>query len=513
MYPWNVTLIREQLLDGGPLFKLVDATDNEVATEESWPIMLQKKKGKGISLVLKEKEPHTGDLKLSQTDGGSTHAQSKTAEDNYSIRSLKVIVDRGKSKPGRSHRKRKEPIIFRAHEPPCSISQIQHPVSSLDPYSMEHHTKTEVTIPIEEPPFSYRSITVNGAMDKRKHDLTTIKTPSKDIATVSRNAQPMAQKPDNHRQPSTLWNEMAMSKSSFGLQPYSIAPNSRSFVSGPCLDARIPPLKALADTGPVYDIPHYAAGPPLWASRSTSRRTSFPYASFPMPHMAPAPYNAAFHSHLGSPSYNTALAPRTAQLSYVPSRKRLAAAESYMKDKSDYQAENDAEEILATSRRRMHRRDRPLLTSENKEIEDETENEKRCRQWKKQCFDQLAHRERMQVFPEPPDWPCVIHDKNKKSRALKACVCNLKKTYSLLNMEGDTLKRERKRWHPDRFAICPSDARAEMQRKSEELYKELEEGAVILIGFLACKSANMAFQYYQSARKNLLPPSRAISRV
>ena len=98
---------------------------------------------------------------------------------------------------------------------------------------------------------------------------------------------------------------------------------------------------------------------------------------------------------------------------------------------------------------------------------------RRCKAWTKTCNDVLSDRHEMTYFPEPPDWPSNIHDRERGTRSLKACVCNLRKLYGLLDYQARALRLEQRKWHPDRFSICRVSCRKEMQRKAEELYKEL----------------------------------------
>jgi hypothetical protein len=80
--------------------------------------------------------------------------------------------------------------------------------------------------------------------------------------------------------------------------------------------------------------------------------------------------------------------------------------------------------------------------------------------------------ENLTVFPDPPSEPCgkqaCIND--RKDRALAACVCNIRTTFS---DRGINIKAERLRWHPDRFARCPASVRSTSQKKAQEVFVAL----------------------------------------
>jgi hypothetical protein len=63
-------------------------------------------------------------------------------------------------------------------------------------------------------------------------------------------------------------------------------------------------------------------------------------------------------------------------------------------------------------------------------------------------------------FPEPPAQPCGQIACQSQSRALKACGCNITKALRSVAMD---LKKERLRWHPDKFAT-------EHQKKAQEIF-------------------------------------------
>jgi hypothetical protein len=75
----------------------------------------------------------------------------------------------------------------------------------------------------------------------------------------------------------------------------------------------------------------------------------------------------------------------------------------------------------------------------------------------------------MTSFPEPPAFPCLklACVESKKTRALQACPCNIKKAFQA---PGVDLKKSRLQWHPDRFGRCPEAVRESFKLKAHEVF-------------------------------------------
>lgn len=81
----------------------------------------------------------------------------------------------------------------------------------------------------------------------------------------------------------------------------------------------------------------------------------------------------------------------------------------------------------------------------------------------------------MTAFPALPAWRCsnlgcAAHGSN---RALSACACNIKLIFR--SMDRASLKKERLRWHPDRFSSCPEKVREKFQKMAEEIFVVVDE--------------------------------------
>ncbi|KAK5680257.1 hypothetical protein LTS10_007184 [Elasticomyces elasticus] len=82
--------------------------------------------------------------------------------------------------------------------------------------------------------------------------------------------------------------------------------------------------------------------------------------------------------------------------------------------------------------------------------------------------DALRDRSAIRCFPQPPYEPCskpgcVL---TAKTRALKACDCNIKTVFA----SRPNLKADRVQYHPDRWSFVPDDVREEIQRAASEIF-------------------------------------------
>ena len=126
----------------------------------------------------------------------------------------------------------------------------------------------------------------------------------------------------------------------------------------------------------------------------------------------------------------------------------------------------------------------------------------RCQTWMEICNYFLADRHQMRYVPEPPHWPCNIHDIEYGTGYLKACACDLRRLYNLLGFQERALRVEQMRWHPDRFSICGVRYRKEIRRTAEELYEKIGIGK----SSLQCISNSCA---ETAQRSNIRPPARS----
>lgn len=96
------------------------------------------------------------------------------------------------------------------------------------------------------------------------------------------------------------------------------------------------------------------------------------------------------------------------------------------------------------------------------------------------------------TFPEPPPFPPPLptfhatlpppptatttkrcHCSSKTpSRALNVCDCAIRAAFASLDLQA--LKRERTRWHPDKWSCCPRDRREGFERKAAEMFVVLD---------------------------------------
>ncbi|KAI7281612.1 hypothetical protein KC345_g4025 [Hortaea werneckii] len=72
----------------------------------------------------------------------------------------------------------------------------------------------------------------------------------------------------------------------------------------------------------------------------------------------------------------------------------------------------------------------------------------------------------LQSFPAPPPIPCTTSPcctQTNPSKTLKTCDVYLRETFEALS--ADELRKQRVKWHPDRFSACPEEGYGEAYRK------------------------------------------------
>jgi len=76
----------------------------------------------------------------------------------------------------------------------------------------------------------------------------------------------------------------------------------------------------------------------------------------------------------------------------------------------------------------------------------------------------------MRTFPQPPVEACKNAGcaLSAKSRALKACPCNLRKAF--VGQTKAALKQQRVQFHPDKFSQVPEEVRASVQQAAREVF-------------------------------------------
>ncbi|KAK4547654.1 hypothetical protein LTR36_000611 [Oleoguttula mirabilis] len=92
---------------------------------------------------------------------------------------------------------------------------------------------------------------------------------------------------------------------------------------------------------------------------------------------------------------------------------------------------------------------------------------KEIQEWHQACVTAFLDKPNLRAFPQPPAEPCTNEScASENGCALKACKCNLRKIFS----GPRSLKQDRLKFHPDRFASCPEDVRDEIQQKAKEVF-------------------------------------------
>ncbi|KAG8534324.1 uncharacterized protein KY384_001168 [Bacidia gigantensis] len=497
--PWSAILIKEQLLNNGALYKLVDRSDGEIAYEESWPDMLRSKKSQSLCLALQEKPRMSAPFAPSIRSTGSMSEDEDLTEDSESLMTISVVPSAMKS-PHTNY----PPVVFRAHEPSPFRPASLHPYSVGPLLQHQPFENRLQEVPQQLPP--------NGIVGQEPQ----ISTPSlygrPSVSALKKNAENeeiQAQQPVAPLQSSSSKGKQKLQREpksvSFALagqgESENARPNTQRQLSDHSSDPaqRMPPILRSPNKNPdvrTQEMPPIRRPPDAYSHVQTQQtqqlamRMYQPSAQYQMPQYSPpplypwqyeaqafAPGSAYLSPGFGqslSPPYSSIVpasghypfrryqlpTPKMTDLAYIPSRKSVSAS---LPNRNESHRESDAK---ANNRSQISSTFLDHRNSQSKHTSSES-NKARCQKWKRICDQVLASRREMVEFPEPPDWPCRLHDKYKKGRALKACVCNLREVYEILGYQPNTLRHERIRWHPDRFPI-------EFQRKAEELYKELE---------------------------------------
>ena len=87
--------------------------------------------------------------------------------------------------------------------------------------------------------------------------------------------------------------------------------------------------------------------------------------------------------------------------------------------------------------------------------------------WRSEVDEAFADYSGMREFPCPPVGLCSkMSCSADKSRVLPACRCNIKAAFTKL----EDLRKERSRWHPDRFSRLPEEKRDLFQKMAMEVF-------------------------------------------
>ncbi|KAK3652140.1 hypothetical protein LTR56_005271 [Elasticomyces elasticus] len=91
------------------------------------------------------------------------------------------------------------------------------------------------------------------------------------------------------------------------------------------------------------------------------------------------------------------------------------------------------------------------------------------------CAALKEDKSQMRSFPEPPYEPCLKPGclATEKTRALKACRCNIEKCF--LGRPKATLKTDRVDFHPDKFSKVPEDVRKHIQLAAKEVFSVVQD--------------------------------------
>ncbi|MCJ1441895.1 MAG: hypothetical protein MMC23_002387 [Stictis urceolatum] len=94
--------------------------------------------------------------------------------------------------------------------------------------------------------------------------------------------------------------------------------------------------------------------------------------------------------------------------------------------------------------------------------------------WKARVDAAFADLPNLVEFPEPPFKKCARVE-CQGQRSLRACRCCVERAFRDRKIFPEGVRRERLRWHPDRFAVCGEGVRAEMQGKAQEVFVVVNE--------------------------------------
>ncbi|KAK5680259.1 hypothetical protein LTS10_007186 [Elasticomyces elasticus] len=99
----------------------------------------------------------------------------------------------------------------------------------------------------------------------------------------------------------------------------------------------------------------------------------------------------------------------------------------------------------------------------------------KIREWYAACADAFQDKASMKYFPQAPSEPCSEAGcaANEKTRALRACRCNITKIFS--SRTKAELKMDRVRYHPDKFSTVPGQHRDQIQQAAKEIFSVVQE--------------------------------------
>ena len=461
---YDASRVREDLLSNGLQFKLIDMSDARIVCENSWPHILRIKRNKAIHILLEEDTGPQWPSLLSEQSTRSISEEGNAIEDRQDELDITIAAD-PPTTAGPSGEDRTQ-IVFRARE--LSRSRFESPpprsfaLSGRRSFSFGQETRLsgplgEIDNAITRP----RKQSEPGRKIKRRQVRSPeLLAPRVHIVDKKSNRAKNRQllipylKADTvdsrHRSPV--------------LRKQKDGHNSRKH----CYGQRSPPPAGQDSESPLqYKVPPYAgagwygyipSGP-----MACSVHQRIPYSGCDR-------YASERGARLQSLA-STALNPT--DLFYTPLNPGVKNCDLIVSRKeSKLERHNSSENTLNQSKSRM-------ITGHSSDLihDDQYRSDKaRGEAWIKSCNEVLSNRHVMTYVPEPPDWPCQTHDRDRATRSLKACGCNLRRLYSLLGYQARALRRERMRWHPDRFSICSVSCRKEIQTKAEEIYKELVTG-------------------------------------
>ncbi|KAK5715017.1 hypothetical protein LTR15_010433 [Elasticomyces elasticus] len=99
----------------------------------------------------------------------------------------------------------------------------------------------------------------------------------------------------------------------------------------------------------------------------------------------------------------------------------------------------------------------------------------KIQEWCVACADAVQDKANMKEFPQAPAEPCSEAGcaANEKTRALRACRCNITKIFS--SRSKAELKMDRIRYHPDKFSTVPGQHRDQIQQAAKEVFSVVQE--------------------------------------
>ena len=90
--------------------------------------------------------------------------------------------------------------------------------------------------------------------------------------------------------------------------------------------------------------------------------------------------------------------------------------------------------------------------------------------WHTICKEALSDLPTLSTFPAPPAWPCSNFACRQVRRSLAACSCNIREAFQYLEGYPRSLKTERLKWHPDKFARGKEGKVVEWQAMAKEVF-------------------------------------------